>query len=69
MQFDLLANRDLLGWFGSSEFWQRARGFVHMGNDNSVKQIAAALGGVRFFLGFFVCFLYNKITIQYNLIL
>ena len=44
------------------------RGFVHMGNNNSVKQIAAALGGVRFFW-FFVCILYNKITIQYNLIL
>ena len=39
-----------------------------MGNNNSVKRIAAALGGVCFF-GFFVCILYNIITIQYNLIL
>ena len=68
MQFDLLASRDLLRWFGGSEFWQRARGFVHMGKNNSVKRIAAALGGVCFF-GFFVCNLYNIITIQYNLIL
>ena len=41
-------------------------GFVHMGNNNSVKRIAAALGGVRFFLVFI---LYDIITIQYNLIL
>ena len=27
----------------------RGRGFVHMGNNNSVKRIAAALGGVCFF--------------------
>ena len=54
MQFDLLASRDLLRWFGGSEF--------------SVKRIVAALGGVCFF-GFFVCILYNIITIQYELIL
>ena len=35
---------------------------------NSVKRIAAALGGVWFFV-FFVCILYSIITIQYNLIL
>ena len=29
-------------------------GFVHMGNNNSVKRIAAALGGVCF-LGGFLC--------------
>ena len=45
----------------------RERGFVHMGNNNSVKRIAAALGGVCFF-GVFVCILYNIITIQYNFI-
>ena len=54
MQFDLLASRDLLRWFGGSVFWQRARGFVDMGNNNSVKRIATALGGVRF-LGVFLC--------------
>ena len=69
MQFDLLAIRDLLRWFGGSEFWQRARSFVHIRNNNSAKRIAAALGGVCFFVGFFVCILYNIITIQYNLIL
>ena len=36
--------------------------------DHSIKWIAAALGGVCFFL-FFVCILYNIIIIQYNLIL
>ena len=46
-----------------------ARGFVHMGNNDSVKRIAAALRGVCFFWGFFLCILYNIITIQYNLIL
>ena len=39
-----------------------------MGNNNSVKRIAAALGWVIVFFGFFVCILYNIITIQYNLI-
>ena len=38
------------------------------GNNNSVKRIAAVLGGVCFF-GVFVCILSNVITIQYNLIL
>ena len=58
-------SRDLLRWFGGSEFWKRAQGFVHMGHNNSVKRVAAALGGIFFFC-FFVCMLYNIITIQYN---
>ena len=43
--------------------------FYAHGKHNSVKRIAAALGGVCLFWGFFVCILYNIITIQYNLIL
>ena len=50
----LATARDLLRWFGGSEFWYRARGFVHMGNNNSVKRIATTLGGVCF-LGGFLC--------------
>ena len=68
-QFDLLASRDLLRWFGGSEFF--GNGCVVLCTWEtiySVKQIAAALGGVRFFL-FFVSILYNIITVQYNLIL
>ena len=45
--------RYLLRWFGGSEFWQWARGFVHMGNNNSVKRIAAALGGRGMFFWVF----------------
>ena len=69
MQFDLLASRDLLRWFGGSEF----------GNGRAVlctwETIIASSGllllweGYVFFFGFFVCILYNIITIQYNLIL
>ena len=48
--------------FGGSEFWKRAPGFVYMGNNNSVKRIAAALGGVYVFLGF-LCASYRKMGI------
>ena len=39
-----------------------------MGNNNNVMRIAAALGGIYFFVSFCV-YPVNIITIQYNLIL
>ena len=53
-------------WAGFATARDLLRLFVHMGNNNSVKQLAAALGGVFFFN---LLIFHNIVTIQYNLIL